>query len=84
MLTLAVVAAFLFDDPADPGATRLHDEVQDRGFAPVLGSVCGLGADRGVGRLVARHWRALAPGWAAGNHLLSLRSPKWAWRTAAR
>ncbi|MGH9014752.1 MAG: hypothetical protein ACRDZ1_12560 [Acidimicrobiia bacterium] len=83
MLALAITAALCFDDPCDPGAAELHSEIERLGIAPVLRSVCGLRPDRGVGRVVAEQWRALAPGWGEGNLLLSLRSRMWAVQAAA-
>lgn len=77
-LALAVAAALVFCDPADPSCLALHREVEARGIASVLRDVCGIGADEALGKLVADEFASLA-GWAHGNSLLSLEHRLWAW-----
>lgn len=82
-LALTVAAALVFCDPDDRSCRTLHREVEQRGMADVLSSVCGLVSDDGVGKLVADEFRVLTSGWAEGNLLLSIDRHLWAWEAPA-
>jgi mannitol-1-phosphate 5-dehydrogenase len=79
MLLLAVAAALCFLDPVDARARELHREIERRGLAGILATVCGLEASRGLGRIVLDRWRRLSQGSEEGNLLLQLEAPMWAW-----
>ena len=81
-LALAMAAALVFCDPADPACAAMHRELQADGVAGVLRSVCGLSSEEGLGRLVAEEVRSLVDGWADGNLLLSLERRQWSWAPA--
>ena len=81
-LALAMAAAMVFCDPADPACAAMHRELQADGVAGVLRSVCGLSSEDGLGRLVADEVRSLVEGWADGNLLLSLERRQWSWAAA--
>jgi len=78
-LALAMAAAMVFCDPADPACAAMHRELQEDGVAGVLRSVCGLSSDEGLGRLVADELRSLVGGWTEGNLMLSLEQRQWSW-----
>jgi mannitol-1-phosphate 5-dehydrogenase len=78
-LLLAVAAALCFCDPFDALAGELHSEIERRGLAGILATVCGLEASRGLGRIVLDRWRRLSHGSEEGNLLLQLDAPMWAW-----
>jgi mannitol-1-phosphate 5-dehydrogenase len=75
-LALVAAAALCFSNSCNPKAcTACFEHSQ---AAETLNKVCGLNADHGFGRIVARSWAQLSPSILPGNLLLSLKRQMWA------
>jgi mannitol-1-phosphate 5-dehydrogenase len=59
-LSLAIAAAYRFDDPRDPLAVSLQERLVADGFDAVLAAVSGIQPEEPLAGLIRTHYRALA------------------------
>ena len=80
-LLTAAAAALCFECTDDPGTAAIRDSMHQRGVAATLDQECGIGASSRLARSVHAAWiRLTADDWHAGNAMLSIDRPQWAWQ----
>ena len=80
-LLIAAAAALCFECTDDPGTAAIRDSMHQRGVAATLDQECGIRARSRLARSVHAAWIRLTAGdWHAGNAMLSIDRPQWAWQ----
>ena len=80
-LLIAAAAALCFECIDDPGTAAIRASMHQHGVAATLDQECGIGARSRLTRSVHAAWIRLTAGdWHAGNAMLSIDRPQWAWQ----
>lgn len=80
-LLIAAAAALCFECTDDPGTAAIRESMHRRGVTATLDQECGIEARSRLARSVHAAWVRLTGGdWHAGNAMLSIDRPQWAWQ----
>ncbi len=81
-LLRAAAAALCFESTDDPGTEVIRESMHHRGVTATLDRECGIAARSRLARSVLAAWNGLTAGdWHAGNAMLSIDRPQWAWQS---